>query len=88
MPAIAEFVHGFDVTAWHGVMAPAGTPERIVQKLNEEIVAFLRQPATEAKLRERGVIRGGNSAREFRTLIANDLELYRSVIRQAGIKPE
>jgi len=88
VPAIAEFVPGFDVTAWHGVMAPAGTPERIVQKLNEEIVAFLRQPATEAKLRERGVIRGGNSAREFRTLIANDLELYRSVIRQAGIKPE
>lgn len=88
VPAIREFVPGFEVKAWHGVMAPAGTPERIVNKLNEEIVAFLRQPATEAKLRERGVIRGGNTPREFKALMVNDLELYKGVIKQAGIKPD
>lgn len=88
VPAIREFVPGFEVKAWHGVMAPAGTPERIVNKLNEEIVAFLRQPSTEAKLRERGVIRGGNTPREFRALMVSDLELYKSVIKQAGIKPD
>jgi tripartite-type tricarboxylate transporter receptor subunit TctC len=88
VPAIREFVPGYEVNAWHGVMAPAGTSERIITKLNQEIAAFLRQPATEAKLRERGVIRGGNSPREFRAMMVGDLELYKSVIKQAGIKAE
>ena len=57
VPATKEFVPGFEVKAWHGVMAPAGTHEKIVNKLSNEIQAFLRLPATEEKLRDRGVIR-------------------------------
>lgn len=59
-----------------------------MNKLNEEIAAYLRQPTTDAQLRERGVIRGGNSPAEFRALMMSDLELYKSVIKQAGIKAE
>lgn len=69
-------------------MAPAGTPEKIVAKLSEEIQTFLRRPDTEAKLRDRGVVRVGSTPKEFRTLIVNDFELYKNVIRQAGVKPE
>ena len=88
VPAIGEFVPGFDVKAWHGVMAPAGTPDRIVARLSEEIQAYLRLPATEERLRERGVIRIGSTPGEFKLLIAKDLDLYKSVIKQAGIKAE
>ena len=49
---------------------------------------YLRLPATEDKLRERGVIRIGSNARDFKTLITDDFELYKSVIKQAGIKAD
>lgn len=88
VPAIKEFVPGFEVKAWHGVMAPAGTPEKIVSKLSDEIQAFLRLPATEEKLRDRGVIRVGSTPGEFRQVVADDYELYKGVIKQAGIKAE
>jgi tripartite-type tricarboxylate transporter receptor subunit TctC len=88
IPAINEFVPGFEVKAWHGVMAPAGTPDKIVAKLSDEIQAYLRLPATEEKLRERGVIRIGSNPRDFKTLITDDFELYKSVIARAGIKAE
>lgn len=88
IPPIASVVPGFEVKAWHGVMAPAGTSDKIVARLSDEIQAFLRMPATEAKLRERGVIRVGSNAEDFRKLMASELELYKSVIKQAGIKVE
>lgn len=88
VPAIREVVPGFEVKAWHGVMGPAGLSERIVNKLSDEIQAYLRQPDTEAKLRDRGVIRVGSRPGEFRKVIADDFELYKSVIKSAGIKAE
>ncbi len=87
IPAIGEFVPGFEVKAWHGVMAPAGTPERIVDRLATEIRAYLRQPDTEQKLRDRGVVRVGNTPQEFRKLMVDELALYKNVIQTAGIKP-
>ena len=86
IPPIGDFVPGFEVKAWHGVMAPAGTSDKIISKLSEEIQAFLRLPATEAKLRERGVIRVGSNAKDFKILMEHELDLYKSVIKQAGIK--
>jgi tripartite-type tricarboxylate transporter receptor subunit TctC len=83
---LKDTVPGVEVTAWHGVMAPAGTPPEIVKKLEDEIRAFLRQPATEAKLRDQGVIRVGNSAEEFRSFMVGDLALYQKVIADAGVK--
>lgn len=83
---IARAVPGFEVNPWHGVMAPAGTPRAIVEKLSTEIQAFLRQPDTEAKLRDRGVVRVGNSAAEFTKAIQDDVELYRKLVKDAGIK--
>ncbi|HYF21691.1 MAG TPA: tripartite tricarboxylate transporter substrate binding protein [Ramlibacter sp.] len=88
LPTIRETVPGFDVKPWHGVVAPAGTPPAIVNRLAEEIQAFLRQPATEARLRERGVVRMGSSPRDFEKAMNDDYELYRRVVREAGIKPD
>ncbi len=88
LPPLADTVPGFDVKPWHGLMAPAGTPPAIVHKLSDEVQAFLRQSATEAKLRERGVVRVGSSASEFAQVMADEFELYKKVIREAGIKAE
>jgi tripartite-type tricarboxylate transporter receptor subunit TctC len=88
LPAIAELVPGFEMNPWHGVMAPAGTPSAIVEKLDREIQVFLKRPDTIAKLRERGVVPGGAGPQAFARQIADDLALYQSVIRKTGIKGE
>ena len=88
LPPIAEVVPGFEVKPWHGIMAPAGTPPAIVNKLAEEIQAFLKQPDTEAKLRERGVVRVASSPKEFTQAMNEELELYKKTVKDAGIKPE
>jgi tripartite-type tricarboxylate transporter receptor subunit TctC len=88
LPPIGDVVPGFDVRPWHGVMAPAGTPPAIVDKLSAEIQAFLRQPDTEAKLRDRGVVRIGSSASEFAKAMTDEYELYRRVVKDAGIKAD
>ena len=85
---LRDVVPGFDVKPWHGMMAPAGTPPAIVNKLSEEIQAFLRLPATEAKLRERGIVRVGSSAKDFAQAMNDEFEMYRKIVKDAGIKAE
>ena len=88
LPPIADFVPGFDVKPWHGVMAPAGTPAPIVAKLSNEIQAFIREPATQSKLKDRGVVPVGSSAQEFSKVMEDEYELFRKLVKEAGIKPE
>lgn len=85
---IADLVPGFDIKPWHGVMAPAGTPPAIVNKLSDEIQAFVRLPATQAKLRDRGVVPVGSSAREFAQTMNDEFELFKKVVKDAGVKPD
>jgi tripartite-type tricarboxylate transporter receptor subunit TctC len=85
---IADGLPGFDVKPWHGVMAPAGTPQPIIDRLSQEIQAFIAQPATQAKLRDRGVVPVGSSARDFAQAMSDEYELYKKVVKDAGIKPE
>jgi tripartite-type tricarboxylate transporter receptor subunit TctC len=85
---IKETVAGLDVRPWHGVMAPAGTPAAIVNKLSEEIQAFLRTPEAEAKLRGAGVVRTGSSAKDFAQAMSDDFDLYNKVVKDAGIKAD
>jgi tripartite-type tricarboxylate transporter receptor subunit TctC len=82
---LKETVPGVEVTAWHGMMAPAGTPPAIIEKLEEAIMAYLRTPAAEAKLKEQGVVRVGNTAKEFQAFMDSELALYQGVIKEAGI---
>ncbi|QHE86910.1 Bug family tripartite tricarboxylate transporter substrate binding protein [Hydrogenophaga sp. BPS33] len=88
VPPIADTVPGFDVSPWHGVVAPAGTPQAIVDKLSTEIQAFLRQPDTEAKLRDAGVVRVGSSAKDFQQAMQADFDLYTKVVKDAGVKAD
>jgi tripartite-type tricarboxylate transporter receptor subunit TctC len=85
---IADSIPGFDVKPWHGVMAPAGTPQAIVDKLSAEIQAFVKMPATQAKLRERGVVPVGSSAKDFAQAMNDEFELYKKVVKDAGVKAD
>lgn len=88
LPLLRDMVNGFDVKPWHGLMAPAGTPPAIVNKISEEVQSFLRTPPAMAKLQSMGVIRVGNSAAEFQSFMGSEFELYKKIIQDAGIKAE
>ena len=88
LPLLRDLVPGFDVKPWHGLMAPAGTPAGIVNKLSLEVQAFLRTPEAKAKLQDKGIIRVGNTAAEFQAFMAAEFDTYKKVIQSAGIKPD
>jgi tripartite-type tricarboxylate transporter receptor subunit TctC len=88
LPTVAEFVPGFEASAWFGVGAPKNTPVGIVEKLNEEINSILADPKVKARLVDLGgtVLRGSPS--EFGRLIADDTEKWRKVVEALGIKAD
>jgi len=86
-PTVAESgVAGFDVTVWFGLMAPAGTPVDIVNKINADTRKALATPAMLAKLNAVGMDVITNSPAEFATLMGDDVRKWGDVIRKANIK--
>ena len=88
VPAIGEFVSGYEVNLWNGIGAPRDTPAEIVEKLNGEINAGLADPKIRARLAELGSVPMPLSPTEFGKLWADDTEKWGKVIRAANIKPE
>jgi len=80
---------GFDMSQWQGVLAPAGTPRAVVQRLNAQIVKAMRAP----DVHERIAVQGGNdivtgTPEELAALIRADLERYGRLIRDAKISAQ
>jgi tripartite-type tricarboxylate transporter receptor subunit TctC len=88
LPAIAEFLPGFEAVAWHGFFVPAGTPKSIVDKLSTEILAFMKQPDTVQKMAELGAIAVAKEPDEFSKYIAAETVRWKKVIDTAAIKIE
>jgi len=88
VPAAAEFVPGYEATAWFGLAAPKGTPSEIVEKLNKEVNASVANPGMKARFAELGDTMLASSPTEFAKLIATDTDKWAKVIRATGIKAE
>lgn len=86
VPAVAEFVPGYEASNWWGIAAPKNTPAAIVNKLNQEINAAFADPKMKARLSELGgeVLAGPPAS--FEKLIADETEKWGRVIRTANIK--
>jgi tripartite-type tricarboxylate transporter receptor subunit TctC len=80
---------GFEETApWVGMLAPAGTPEPVIAKLNDAIGKSLAKPETQERLKALGAITVGGSPGEFRAFLEKDQQRWARVIEAAGVKPE
>jgi tripartite-type tricarboxylate transporter receptor subunit TctC len=88
VPALSEFLPGYDATGWNGIGAPRGTPSVIIEKLNKEINAIVLDPAMKARLISLGVEPLSMAPAEFGKRIADDTEKWAKVIRFANIKAE
>jgi tripartite-type tricarboxylate transporter receptor subunit TctC len=87
VPSLAEAgLPDFDVVGWNGLVAPARTPQAIIDRLNAEVVAILRDPQVATSLGDQGVDVVGNAPQEFARIIEADIAKWRDIIRQAGIK--
>jgi tripartite-type tricarboxylate transporter receptor subunit TctC len=78
---------GFEATAWFGLIAPAGTPTAIIDKLHRETAQVLAQPDVKARLEGLGVALVGNTPGEFADIIKAETPQWAEVIKKAGIKP-
>lgn len=92
LPDVPTFVESgvpdFVVNSWVGILAPAGLPAPIAQRLNTELNAVLNDPAAKEKLRTLGIEATPGSAAQYREEMQRDLKRYEAVVKAAGIKVE
>lgn len=79
-------VPGFHSMGWYGILAPAGTPDDIIQRLSKDTRSVLNDPAFKEKLAKQGVELYGSTPDEAKKWIVEDTEKWRKVINEAGIK--
>ena len=88
LPAVGEFVPGFEVSQWYGVGVPKNTPAEIIGKLNKEINAGLADPKLKSRLADLGGTVLEGSPADFGKLIADETEKWGKVVRAANIKAD
>jgi tripartite-type tricarboxylate transporter receptor subunit TctC len=87
IPTIAEAGYpGFEALAWNGILVAAGTPRPIIQRLNTEINAILKEPAVKSALNAQGFDLIGGAPEDFANLIRGESEKWAPVIRKTGAK--
>ncbi len=87
LPALGEFVTGYEASGWTGIGAPRNTPIEVVQKLNRAINAGLADPTMKAHFFDLGATTIPGSSVDFGKLIAAETEKWAKVIRTGNIKP-
>ena len=89
VPTVAEAgLPGYEATAWHGWLAPAGTPAPIVNRLQSEVAAILKLPELRERLARDGIEAVGSTPEQFAAHIRHEIDKWGKVVRDAGIKLE
>ena len=88
LPAISEFVPGYDASAWYGLGAPKDTPKDIINKLNREINAAVADARIKKRFDDLSCTIIAGSPADLAKLIADDTERWAKVVRFAGLKAD
>jgi len=92
LPTVAESgikeLAGFEADQWYGIVAPAGTPQDVVAKLNAQINASLNAPAMKSRLQAEGAEATPATPEVFGRLIASEIERWRPVVKAGKVRPE
>ena len=90
LPTVAEAggatLKGYEASSWFGLMAPAGTPPDIVNRLQQETAKALGSPALKERLQAQGAIPGGMSSADFAAFIAAETKKWAAVVKASGAK--
>ena len=89
VPSLNEAgVPGYDLSVWFGVLAPAGTPREIVQRLNTEIVRILQSPDVKERFLKQGVDVQTSTPEQFDAFVRSEVVRWAKVIKDAGIRAD
>jgi len=89
VPTVAEAgLPDFEVTTWYGVLAPAGTPRNVINRLNGELVKIMHAPELKEKLTATGTEPLTSTPDEFAAYIQKEIAKWGDVIRKAGVKAD
>ena len=88
VPSMSEALPGYDVTNWYAMMAPAGTPLAIRQKLQQTVKKVISTPEMKARLIAEGVEPVGDTPEEFGEFLKAQTRLWADVVRKANVKVE
>jgi tripartite-type tricarboxylate transporter receptor subunit TctC len=88
VPAMAEFLPGYEANGWYGVVAPKGTPPEIIETLNKQINAALSDPKMRQRFTELGCGVFTGSPADFEKFIVSETEKWAKVIQFAGVKAD
>ncbi len=88
IPTVAEFVPGYEATAWNGVGVPKNTPAAIIDKLNDAVNAGLADSEVQTRLAQVGSVPAPMTKAEFGKLIVDETEKWGKVFKAAGIKAQ
>jgi tripartite-type tricarboxylate transporter receptor subunit TctC len=88
LPTFAEQGYPLDIAGWNGIMAPAGTPAPIVERMSSEINRVIQSPEGREQMLKFGLLATGTTPAEFAAIIQRDTPRWGEVIRKAGIKAQ
>jgi tripartite-type tricarboxylate transporter receptor subunit TctC len=86
VPTIAESLPGYEVDNWYGLLAPAGTPKTIVNKLNREIAKVLQMPEVKERLYTQGIETLSSTPEQFGAYIKSETIKWAKVIKESGAR--
>jgi tripartite-type tricarboxylate transporter receptor subunit TctC len=89
VPTVSESGYpNFNVLTWNGLMAPAGTPQDIIDRIAHEVAVAVKDPKFAAQLADYGVDPLGNTPAEYKAMLGNDIPIWAEAIDVAGVKQE
>ncbi len=83
---VSETLPGFDITAWYGFMAPAGTPREIITKIHDDVVTIIKRPDFQARLAKDAIDPVANTPEQFAAQIKADIAMWTKIVKAAGAK--
>jgi tripartite-type tricarboxylate transporter receptor subunit TctC len=88
LPAVADFLPGYEASAWYGLGVPKNTPGEVIDKINKAMNAILADPKSQARFAELGASLLPGSPADFGKLIAEETEKWGKVVKFSGAKPD
>ena len=88
VPTVGETIPGYRAEAFQGMVAPAGVPQAIVNKVSADVVRIVRLPEVTQRFQLDGAEAVGSTPQEFAAFLKSEMQKWSTVIRDAGIKPE
>jgi tripartite-type tricarboxylate transporter receptor subunit TctC len=88
LPTVADFLPGYEASAWYGLGAPRNTPAAVIDRLNDAVNAILADPTSQGRFAELGASLLPGSPADFGKLLADETEKWGKVVKFAGAKPD